>query len=161
MNRRNLLIVIGVFVVVLIMIFFLVPSSKSALEQKTEVFLNVMGGRAVLNAFNLQEITLDDHYFYDEEHPPFFRIHIWLPHEDALIVWHVVDISSIEIQELIDSGEGFTEYIVKNGSNENEISEEIIVREAGEYVVTFRQTNVELEAERYYLKISVVYWGLK
>ena len=54
MNRRNLLIVMGVFVVVLIMIFFLVPSSESALEQKTEVFLNVMGGRAVLNAFNLQ-----------------------------------------------------------------------------------------------------------
>ena len=161
MNKINLLlIVIGVFVA-LLMIFLLIPSSEPMLEQKTEAFFLVTGGRAVLYSFNLKEITLDDHYFYDKEHPPFFRIQIWIPHEDASIIWHVVNISKTKIQELITSREGFTKYIVKNGSNGNEISEEVIVTEAGEYVITFRQTNEEIRDQPYDLKITVVYWGLE
>jgi len=162
MNRRNLLlIVIGVFAA--LMIFLLISSSPSGpiLEQKTEQFFLVDNSISYVDIFMLKGITLDDHYFYDEEHPPVIQIEIWIPDEDAYITWHVVDITEARIQELITSEEGFTEYIVKNGSNGNSILEEIVVTEPSEYVIVFRQTNPGIGTQPYNLVINVLYWGLE
>jgi hypothetical protein len=160
MNRKNLmLMVIGVFVV-LLLIFFLTPSSpESGLVQKQEEFFSVENSVAYLDVFMLKSIILDDHYFYDEAHPPYLSVQIWIPDQEAWIIWHVVNITKSKIQELIDSGEGFTKYVVENGSNGNGISEEVIITEPGEYIVVFRQTNIQVGTQPYDLRIYVVYWG--
>lgn len=109
----------------------------------------------------LTNITLDEKYFYDDEHLPIILVEIWIPNESAWIIWHVAKISVPEIQELIMSGEGFTKYIVKNGGNGNMIQEEVPVTEQGDYTIVFRQTNIEVGTVPYDSRISLSYWVLE
>lgn len=160
MNRRNLLL-IGIGVIAVLMIFLFTPSSPSDSEPeiKVEEFFFIENSVAYLDAFMLKSIILDDHYFYDEEHPPYLFVQIFIPDQEAWIIWHVVNITQSEIQELINTEEGFTKYVVENGSNGNSISEQVIVTEPSEYMVVFRQTNLSVGNQPYDLKITVVYYG--
>lgn len=161
MNKKNLIIIISIVSVVLVIIAALMftGSSEPKLQQKTDLILNITNSVVYLDIFMLTNITLDEQYFYDDEHLPAIRVEIWIPDEDAWIIWHVVKISLPEIEELIMSGEGFTKYIIDNGGNKKVIQEEVQVTEQGEYTIAFRQTNIQIgNPQPYDSRISISYW---
>lgn len=163
MNRKNIILfIIGVFFVFIIITTLMINGSSGPnLHQKTDLMLNITNSVAYLDIFMLTNITLDEKYFFDDEHLPIILVEVYIPNENAWIIWHIVKISVPEIQELIMSGEGFSKYIIKNGGNGNLIQEEVPITEQGDYTVVFRQTNIEVGTQPYDSKISIKYWVLE